>query len=99
MDFREATDGLFANVDHEELAKALGVSIASIRQARLRPEAQAHRPPPSNWIDGVRKLATDRVEHYRKLLERLDEIGVPTGCSDGAGAAKREQRRLRSVDL
>ena len=49
MDFREATDGLFARIDHEELAKALGVSVASIRQARLRDDAQAYRQPPGEW--------------------------------------------------
>lgn len=46
MGFREATESLCAGVSHEELAKALGVSVATIRQARLRPDAAAHRPSP-----------------------------------------------------
>lgn len=71
MDFREATDGLFARVDHEELAKALGVSVASIRQARLRDDARAHRQPPGEWQYAVIRLAEDRVGHYRRLIAVL----------------------------
>jgi hypothetical protein len=71
MDFREATDGLFARVDHEDLAKALGVSIATIRQARLRPSASAHRAPPPEWHHAVIRMAEERVWHYRRLVESL----------------------------
>jgi|tagenome__1003787_1003787.scaffolds.fasta_scaffold20653457_2 hypothetical protein len=71
MDFREATDGLFDRVDHDDLAKALGVSIAAIRQARLRPEAAAHRQPPEDWENAVIRLAEERVWHYRKLIESV----------------------------
>jgi hypothetical protein len=71
MDFREATDGLFARIDHEALAKVLGVSVASIRQARLKPGANAHRPPPSDWRDAVVRLAEDQVGHYQQLIEKI----------------------------
>jgi hypothetical protein len=73
MDFREATDGLFARVDHEDLAKALGVSIAAVRQARLKPGANAHRSPPSDWRNAVIRLAESRVWHYRELIRSLRE--------------------------
>ncbi len=69
MDFREATDGLFARVDHEDLANELGVSVASIRQARLKPEAKARRTPPEDWQGAVIRLAEERVSHYRRLIE------------------------------
>lgn len=71
MDFKEATDGLFNRVDHEELATRLGVSVATIRQARLKPEAGAHRSPPPEWKDAVIRLAEERVWHYRKLIEEV----------------------------
>jgi DNA-binding GntR family transcriptional regulator len=71
MDFREATDALFQRLDQEKLAQALGVSIASIRQARLRPEAAAHRSPPPNWRKAVIKLAEEQERIYRHLLEHL----------------------------
>lgn len=71
MDFRKATDGLFEKVDHSELANALGVSVASIRQARLKPEASAHRQPPEDWRNAVIRLAEERVFHFRRLIEAV----------------------------
>jgi hypothetical protein len=71
MDFKHATDGLFDRVGHEDLAKALGVSIATIRQARLSPDAAAHRSPPGEWEQAVIRLAEARVWHYRRLIEKL----------------------------
>ncbi len=49
MSFKEATDVLFDQADHSDLAKVLGVSVATIRQARLNPSAKAHRTPPKDW--------------------------------------------------
>jgi len=69
MDFKRATDGLFARVDHEDLAKRLGVSVATIRQARLRPGANAHRTPPDKWRDAVVRIAESQIMRYRKLIE------------------------------
>jgi hypothetical protein len=71
MDFREATDGLCHAVSHEELARALGVSVATVRQARLRSNAKAHRSPPDNWRATVIKLAEDRERRYKSLADLL----------------------------
>jgi hypothetical protein len=71
MDFRQATDGLCARVDHEDVARALGVSLQTVRQARLQPGANAHRSPPSGWRDAVIRLAEERAGHYRRLVEEL----------------------------
>jgi hypothetical protein len=71
MDFREATDSLCTKVDHTDLAKALGVSIQSVRQARLQPENEARRAPPREWEHTIIRLAEKQVWHYRKLIERL----------------------------
>lgn len=71
MNFKKATDRLFSRVDHEHLAEALGVSVASIRQARLSPDALAHRSPPPDWENAVLRLAEERVSHFRKLIEEL----------------------------
>ncbi len=73
MDFRKATDDLFDRVAHEDLAKALGVSVATIRQARLKPSAEAHRNPPNDWKTAVIRLAEMRAAHYRKLIELLEK--------------------------
>jgi hypothetical protein len=71
MDFKKTTDALLSRVNHSDLAKELGVSVALIRQARLRPEASAHRAPPVNWQKAALKLAEDRARHFNRLAERL----------------------------
>jgi hypothetical protein len=71
MNFKEATDGLFDRISHEELADALGISVASIRQARLSADAKAHRESPKDWEGAVIRLAEKRVLHYRRLIDDL----------------------------
>jgi hypothetical protein len=69
--FRSATDELLACISHHELAEALGVSVATVRQARLDPAAKARRSPPEEWQPTVAKLARARAERLRRLAERL----------------------------
>lgn len=71
MDFKKATDILFSQVAHDDLARTLEVSVASIRQARLQPTAAAHRSPPEEWERAVRELAQDRARHYQWLANQL----------------------------
>jgi len=70
-DFRKATDELFSVISHDELAKALGCSVATIRQARLDDTAKAHRKPPEGWEKVVAKLADGRAVVLRRLTARL----------------------------
>lgn len=71
MTFKKATDRLFSRIDHEDLAKALNISVASIRQARLSSDALAHRSAPPDWEKAVLRLAEERVRHFQKLVEGL----------------------------
>jgi len=71
MDFKKATDALFDRIDHADLAKALGVSVPLIRQARLDSAAAAHRSPPEGWEQAVIRLANVRAERLSSLAERL----------------------------
>ena len=71
MDFKKATDELLAGISHEELAKALGVSVPTIRQARLPEGAKARRSPPIGWEQPVAKMAKQRAERLKRLVERL----------------------------
>jgi len=71
MNFKGATDVLFDNLTHSDLAEALGVSIATIRQARLKASALSHRSPPSDWKHVVIRLAERRIMHYRRLIDNL----------------------------
>lgn len=72
MDFKKATDALFAPVTHQELADVLGVSVAAIRQARLSREALAYRSPPEGWEKAVLKLAKARGRHFRRIADKIE---------------------------
>lgn len=69
--FRKATDELFSVISHDELAKALGCSVATIRQARLDDAAKAHRNPPEGWEKVVAKLAEGKAGALARLATRL----------------------------
>ena len=77
MKFKEATDLLFSTVSHAELAEALGVSVASIRQARLAPNAKAFREPPKGWEPEVYALAKKRIAQYELLAAKLSQAEKP----------------------
>jgi hypothetical protein len=71
MTFREAIDALCTCLNHQDVAKALGVSVQTVRQARLKEDSDGFRAPPRNWERAVIRLAEARVSHYHKLLEKL----------------------------
>ena len=75
MDFRQATDELLAGISHEHLAQVLGVSVSSVRQARLAEGAKAHRKPPKDWEEEVAEIAL--WEGYR-LLRLSDSLKKAT---------------------
>jgi len=71
MNFREATDQLCQKLDHDDLAKALGVSVQSVRQARMTNDAKAHRGAPKEWPHTVIRLAEKQIIHYRRLIDDI----------------------------
>lgn len=71
MDFRKATDELLAGISHQELADALGVSVATVRQGRLADSARAHRSPPKGWKAAVKRLAERRSAALARLATKL----------------------------
>ena len=71
MDFKKATEELMAGMTRGEIAEALGVSEATVRQARLDEGAKARRSPPGGWEAKVAKLAKQRAERLSKLADRL----------------------------
>jgi hypothetical protein len=72
MDFQDAIDRLGERVTHEQVARALGVSVASVRQYRLSPEAKAHRSPPDTWRKVLARLAKERSRELKALANELE---------------------------
>ena len=73
MTIRDAIDELGARVTHEEIARALGVSVASVRQYRLAASAQAHRSPAPGWQKALARLARQRGKDLKALADRLEQ--------------------------
>jgi len=71
MKFLEASSKLFKTVSHQDLATKMHVSVASIRQARLSPQAKAHRAPPEGWEEAIAELAGEQIQNYQKLISAL----------------------------
>jgi hypothetical protein len=79
MNFKEATDRLAQRATHEQLAKILGVSLASIRQARLSEHAAAFRAPPPDWRQAVATLARRQGAELQALADELETEAEPDG--------------------
>jgi hypothetical protein len=71
MDFKTATDRVAGCISHAEIAEAAGVSVQTIRQARLDPSAPGHRPPPTNWREVLARLALQRSSELATFAGKL----------------------------
>jgi hypothetical protein len=74
INFRKATDELFEVVSHEELAKEIGCSVATIRQARRAEGTTSYRSPPQGWEKAALKLAERKRDHFARLIAKLRAI-------------------------
>jgi hypothetical protein len=73
MDFKTATDRVAGCISHAEIAEAAGVSVQTIRQARLDPSAPGHRPPPAGWREVLARLARERAEELRRFAGQVQQ--------------------------
>ena len=74
MDFRKATDALLRAMDQGDLADSLGVSVSSVRQARMDPKSKGWRPPPKHWREILMGVAAERAAYYRRLIDDLSKL-------------------------
>lgn len=54
-----------------DIAAETEMSEATVRRARLEPSSSAYRSPPSNWKDAIVRLAEQRIESLRELINAL----------------------------
>lgn len=71
-DFRNAAQRLGEQITTADMARELGVSHHTIRQARLGQGASGSRRPPAGWERVLVRLAREREAHFRKLAEDLE---------------------------
>lgn len=72
MDFITANDALTACLTHAEIAEATGVSVQTVRQARLALDHPNNRPPPQGWQKAIATLARERAGELVKLAKELE---------------------------
>lgn len=73
LSFTEATDILVGDLNHESIAEAAGVSVQSIRQARLNPRNPNYRSPPRGWEAAIARLALARCKQLKALVSDLEK--------------------------
>jgi hypothetical protein len=73
MNFRKATDALLESVTLEDLARAMGVSVQAVRQARAAEGTTAHRSPPAGWACATARLARSQSRRLERLAGHLDQ--------------------------
>jgi hypothetical protein len=71
MDFKTATDRVAGCISHAEIAEAAGVSIQTIRQARMDPGSASYRNPPAGWQAVLVALARKRSEDLADFAKQL----------------------------
>jgi hypothetical protein len=71
MDFKDATGELMKGLTRADLAKALGRSEASIRQARLPADNAAVRTAPQGWQGPLADLAEREANRLLRLAKAL----------------------------
>lgn len=76
MNFRKCTDTLLEKITLDDMAKEMGVSVQSLRQARAEPHSTAYRSPPQGWEPAARALARKRIKSLEKVLKAMDDLGV-----------------------
>ncbi len=71
MDFKAATDALFARTGVEDLAAELGCSPQTLKQARMVGDTAGRRSPPPGWEAAAARLARQKAAQLQKLADRL----------------------------
>lgn len=73
MTFREAMQELVKRVTQQDVAREMGVSFYTIRQATYLADASAYRTPPKGWEAVVARLARERAGELLRLADELEE--------------------------
>lgn len=75
VEYKEATDLLFARITATDVAEELGISHNAVVRARLNSSTRDYRPPPKGWQRVVAKLANQRAEELLELSRNLVNSG------------------------
>lgn len=74
MTYAEASEVLKRRPVDKDLARAAGVSVQLLRQARLAEASASYRTPPANWPTAVAEIARHRARELLALADRLEDL-------------------------
>ena len=66
-----AVDRAMVKITLDEIAKASGCSVSTLRQSRMAPDAVGHRSPPAGLQRALHELCKDRAKYFTDLAEQL----------------------------
>lgn len=72
MDFRTAANIIGRQITTADMAKAVGMSDHSVRQARLIEGAPGYRTPPKEWETALVRLARERIAELEAIVRELE---------------------------
>lgn len=72
MDFRTAANILGRQITTADMAKAVGMSNHSVRQARLIQGAAGYRTPPKEWETALVRLARERIAELEAFVHQIE---------------------------
>lgn len=67
-----ATDRVTECFSHADIAAAAGVSVQSIRQARLDSANPSYRSPPEGWQRVLVRMLRNRSDEWTTLADELE---------------------------
>ena len=71
MQFHEALDALFGDIDQRDIAKALDTSASTIRVIRTRSKQGNTKAGPVGWEDVVLALGRRRLSELQSFVTKL----------------------------
>jgi hypothetical protein len=72
MTFVEATNVFMVRVTLKDVARSIGCSTQTLKQARLSPKTTHHRRPPKGWEAVLVQLARARIMELEELARMLE---------------------------
>ena len=71
FDAYEAVDRAMVKITLDEIAKAAGCSVSTLRQSRMAPDAVGYRSPPAGLQRALHELCKERAKYFTELAEQL----------------------------
>lgn len=70
-DLCDAMDKAMVRISIEDIAKATGCGVNTLRQSRMKPGTRGYRSPPAGLLRALHELCKARAKYFLDLAEQL----------------------------